>query len=224
MWGWTTSWTSCGSRWVAEALKFNRGWRRGQPGARLRPETVAKLEALGRERTLIYKALVLTGLRLGELASMRVCDVVGETIVLDAWHEKSRRGAVIPVRGDLRRDLMAWIAERGGEAQRSLFAVSPNQVKVFDRDLRFAGIEKRDERGRTACVHSLRHTFATLMSRGGVAPRVAQAAMRHSSIDLTMTVYTDPRLLDVAGALGVLPELPIDGAAIAGTGTDQATG
>jgi hypothetical protein len=33
--------------------------------------------------------------------------------------------------------------------------------------------------------------------------------MRHSSIDLTMTVYTDPRLLDVEGALGVLPELPL---------------
>ena len=40
-------------------------------------------------------------------------------------------------------------------------------------------------------VASIR-TFATLMSRGGVAPRVAQAAMRHCSIDLAMSVYTDP--------------------------------
>lgn len=29
--------------------------------------------------------------------------------------------------------------------------------------------------------------------------------MRHSSLDLTMNVYTDPSLLDVAGALDVLP-------------------
>ena len=43
----------------------------------------------------------------------------------------------------------------------------------------------------------------------GVAPRTAQAAMRHSSLDLTMNVYTDPELLDVAGALGVLPELSL---------------
>ena len=35
--------------------------------------------------------------------------------------------------------------------------------------------------------------------------------MRHSSIDLTMNVYTDPRLLDVAGALKALPELPLEG-------------
>ena len=38
-------------------------------------------------------------------------------------------------------------------------------------------------------------------------PRTAQAAMRHSTIDLTMNVYTDPRLLDVARALEALPGL-----------------
>jgi hypothetical protein len=35
---------------------------------------------------------------------------------------------------------------------------------------------------------------------------VAQAAMRHSSIDLTMNIYTDPTLLDVAGAINALPK------------------
>ena len=35
-------------------------------------EFVAKLERLGRERALIYKTLVLTGLRKGELASLTV--------------------------------------------------------------------------------------------------------------------------------------------------------
>ena len=34
--------------------------------------------------------------------------------------------------------------------------------------------------------------------------------MRHSDIKLTMNVYTDPALLDVAGAIESLPELPID--------------
>jgi integrase len=58
-------------------------------------------------------------------------------------------------------------------------------------------------------VHSLRHSFATLLSQAGIGPRVAQAAMRHSTIDLTMSVYTDPRLLDVAGAIAVLPVLRV---------------
>jgi hypothetical protein len=43
---------------------------------------------------------------------------------------------------------------------------------------------------------------------GGAAIMCADlAAMRHSSIDLTMNVYTDPTLLDVAGAVEALPEL-----------------
>lgn len=33
--------------------------------------------------------------------------------------------------------------------------------------------------------------------------------MRHSKIDLTMSVYTDPKLLDVRGALEALPVLPL---------------
>ncbi len=36
---------------------------------------------------------------------------------------------------------------------------------------------------------------------------IAQAAMRHSSIDLTMNIYTDPTLLDVAGAVEALRAL-----------------
>ena len=35
--------------------------------------------------------------------------------------------------------------------------------------------------------------------------------MRHSSLDLTMNVYTDPELLDVAGALDALPQLDLEG-------------
>ena len=43
--------------------------------------------------------------------------------------------------------------------------------------------------------------------------------MRHSTIDLTMNVYTDPRLLDVAGALEALPGLALGNQ---GRGTVQA--
>ena len=35
--------------------------------------------------------------------------------------------------------------------------------------------------------------------------------MRHASIDLTMKTYTDPQLLDVAGAVEALPDLPLAG-------------
>ena len=127
-------------------------------------------------------------------------------------------------------------------ADTPLFTVPDKLVRIFDRDLVAAGIarrvevapgkwkvDKRDERGRTVDVHALRHTFGTLLSKGGVAPRTAQAAMRHSKMDLTMNVYTDPKLLDVAGAVEALPSLPLpggtDAAGIAAkaTGTDDST-
>ena len=92
-----------------------------------------------------------------------------------------------------------------------LFYVPTGLRRILDRDLEVAGIAKKDDRDRTIDVHALRHTFGTMLSQKGVAPRTAQAAMRHSRIDLTMNVYTDARLLDVAGALESLPSLPVDG-------------
>lgn len=204
-----------------EALRRNRGPRKGQLGARVRPETRRKLELLGYGRALAYRVLTLTGLRLGELAAIRVADVILDCpqpyIVLDAQHEKNREGSSIPLRSDLANDLRAWVAGRSRDEP--VFALSPNQVKVFNRDLRFAGIPKRDDRGRTACVHSLRHSFGSLLARSAVPPRVAQAAMRHRSLEMTMAHYVDPRLLDVAGALRALPELPLEPAVVASTGT-----
>src|SRR5207302_3815908 len=101
-------------------------------------------------------------------------------------------------------------------------------LRILNRDLKAAGISKLDDRGRTLDIHALRTTFGTLLNKGGVAPRTAQAAMRHSDIRLTMETYTDPRLLDVRGALDVLPPLPLDSAPSGSetlrlTGTDART-
>ena len=145
---------------------------------------------------------------------------------LDAGDEKNGEGNTLPLRYDLA-DLREWLADklerlqseaRGlGEpiparlpADTPLFDVPTGLLRIFNRDLEAAGIAKRDERGRTLDVHALRTTFGTLLSKGGVAPRTAQAAMRHSDIRLTMGVYTDPKLLDVRGALDSLPSLPLN--------------
>jgi integrase len=216
---------------LIEALTVRKGPRKGERYAKVRPEVRERLELLRRERALIYKTLVLSGLRKGELASLTVAQLrLDDPIpvaVLDAADEKNREGSEIPLRDDLATDLREWLADKlrrlQSEAVRQgkpiparlpsdtpVFDVPDKLSKILNRDLRLAGIPKHDERGRTLDVHALRHTFGTLMSKGGVAPRTAQAAMRHSKLDLTMSVYTDPRLLDVRGALDVLPALPLD--------------
>ena len=211
--------------------------KRARISLKNRPEFIAKQERLGRERALIYKTLVLTGLRKGELASLTPAKLsLGEAmpyLILDAADEKNGTGSTIPLRPDLAADMQAWLddqekptlRENGktipfaraskpaakGAADKPLFTVPAGLVRILDRDLKAAGIAKRDERGRTVDVHALRHSFGTLLSKGGVSPRTAQAAMRHSDINLTMNTYTDPRLLDVAGAMDALPLLPLDG-------------
>jgi integrase len=184
-----------------------------------RPEFIAELERRGRERALIYKTLVLTGLRKAELASLTInklnMDGPMAYARIDAADEKAGRGADVPLRMDLADDLRQWLADRlviaranaraNGKpvpvklrSDQSLFNVPTGLVRILDRDLAAAGIVKRDDRGRTVDVHAMRHTFGTHLSRGGVEPRTAQAAMRHSKLDLTMNVYTDPRLLVVS--------------------------
>ncbi len=53
-------------------------------------------------------------------------------------------------------------------------------LRAFNLDLEYAGIEKKDQRGRTLDIHSLRHTFGTLLALSGVMPRTAMDLMRHS--------------------------------------------
>ncbi|MBI2433399.1 MAG: tyrosine-type recombinase/integrase [Candidatus Hydrogenedentes bacterium] len=78
------------------------------------------------------------------------------------------------------------------------------KIRVFDHDLKAAKIEKSTSRG-TLDIHCLRHTYATWLAAGGVHPKVAQMALRHSSIDLTMNSYTHLSALDTRAALDSLP-------------------
>ena len=79
------------------------------------------------------------------------------------------------------------------------------EMETFKRDLRRAGIEFIDAKGRRADFHSLRHTLGTNLALAGTAPRVAMEAMRHSDIRLTTKTYTDTGLLPVSDAVAKLP-------------------
>jgi integrase len=216
---------------LEEARMIRRGENKGKLLARVRPETRLRLQRLGWERALIYKTLFLTGLRKKELSTLTVgqlfLDSETPSIELDAADEKSRQGNTLPILADLVCDLRQWLSTKLEAVQDAgsgdttlvptelppetlLFNVPFQLVKILDRDLAAAGIPKQDGRGYTVDVHALRHSFGTHLSKGGVSPRTAQAAMRHSKIDLTMNVYTDPKLLDINEALKSLPALPLN--------------
>lgn len=249
--------------WMAKPLSYQNiqdAAERARDRLAKNPDLITKLELRGRERALVYKTLVTTGLRKSELASVKLqhldLDAEQAFLTLDAKSEKNRQGNCIPLRGDLAADLRDWLADRlsarplvaddaptikfdrkaGRDSKNaadgalrlspdeSLFEVPDKLVKILDRDLEAAGIPKRDDRGRTLDVHALRTTFGTHLSKAGVPLRTAQAAMRHSDPKLTANSYTDPRLLDVHGAIEALPSLPLNDTRKNDSETMRATG
>ncbi|HUY35382.1 MAG TPA: hypothetical protein VMV69_21740 [Pirellulales bacterium] len=97
---------------LLDAMTVRRGRNKGEVVVNLRDDVRERLELLGRERALIYKMLVLTGLRRGELASLTVgqldLDGAMPSITLDAGDEKNREGSTLPLRRDLAADLARW--------------------------------------------------------------------------------------------------------------------
>ena len=207
------------------------------------PGFIAELDRRGRERALLYKLLVLTGLRANEARSLTVgsldLDPANPYIVLKAADAKTREAAEIPLRADLASDLTAWASDKlqavTSEARAAgepiparlppdtpLIDVPTGLVRILNRDMVAAGIAtmehrngkryiaKRDERGRSFDVHGFRHTFNSLLAAADVPQRTRQVLMRHaSSGTLTDDIYSDPKVLDLRGALDKLPALPL---------------
>jgi len=205
----------CGrSTWTHEPLTAENLDRCHEAGLKYlaeNPERKPRLVRLGRERALFYLLAVSTGLRRKELMSLTIGQVHADAasspfIELLAKDTKSGNAAIIPLRPDVINELHICMDARGDDLPADAKLIPrPPRIVVFDADCQAAGIAKTDAHGRQVDIHALRHTFGTHLSASGVHPRTAMAAMRHSRIELTMNYYTDPVLLDVAGAVGALP-------------------
>ena len=121
-----------------------------------------RLERLGAERALIYKTAVLTGLRLNELRTLECRDLsFGDVpfIKLNHSNEKNRKGSTLAIRSDLAAELRAWTTDR--DRGDRVFDVPSGLLRIMDRDLKAAGIPKKDADGCVVHVHALRHSFGT---------------------------------------------------------------
>jgi len=125
-------------------------------------------------------------------------------------YTKNGEEAVLPLRPDVAAMLQEWLADR--PAANRLWGgdwASRRQGSTMIRvDLTAADIDYEDAHGRVADFHALRHTFISNLARAGVHPRNAQALARHSTIDLTMNVYTHVAITDLASDIRKLPGVP----------------
>ena len=59
-----------------------------------------------------------------------------------------------------------------------------------DEEKKAAEEHRKPEFMETFCPHSMRHTFDTRALERGISPRVVQSYLGHSTIDVTMNIYT----------------------------------
>jgi integrase len=151
----------------------------------------------GEVRWLLYRLAVETGLRRNELRSLvkRSFDFENNTVTVTNAYSKNRRQATQSITKELSIEFERWLSNKLPAA--SVFTgtckrehLTTHTSRMIKADLERAGIPFIDEQGRYFDFHSLRHQTGTLLAASGVHPKTAQDIMRHSDINLTMSLYT----------------------------------
>jgi integrase len=165
-------------------------------------------EKKAKELVLIYKLLLGTGLRSTELSLLTPSQIDFERnrLTIEAAKTKNKKSDVLPMRPDLVQLVKEWVKSHGTKPHEQIFRSNKNSIRQsFYRDLKAAGIERKDPDGRSLDVHSLRKTFGTMMARAGIPLTTVQRLMRHSTPLLTAKLYIDVDPVDMTQALEALP-------------------
>jgi site-specific recombinase XerD len=145
----------------------------------------------------VIELILQTGLRLSEVASLKLAD-----LELPARVNKDGPPGAVHVRGKGRKDRTVTLNWKALKALKAWLGIRPTVlgdplfVTKFKQPLGPSGIQHLvkkclDEAEiRGASVHSLRHTFATHMVRKGVHLHVLRKVMGHESLDTT-SIYID---------------------------------
>jgi integrase/recombinase XerD len=154
------------------------------------PEDVERLLAtiVGiRDRAMIL-LLLRPGMRIGELLSTRVIDVImQERKILIYEADKNQRGRVVYFSDDAKEALEAWLKKRkprvellfyGHKAQALSY---PAARMVFVKYLEKAGLSDKGY-----SLHCLRHTYATDLLNARMPMECLEKLMGHSRLEVTM--------------------------------------
>jgi integrase len=200
-------------------------------------ETGPPIEGVpGRDRAILYLLAAWTGLRRGELGSLTKrsfrLDADPPTVKVEAAYSKRRREDVVILHPSIADRVRRYLARGEFASKEVLFPIchqssglyrkSSKMIQLdlaaarnqwlYELDDRSEGersdfLAYKNQEGKYADFHCLRHTFITNLCRANVSPKIAQTLARHSDIQLTMNVYTHVDREEQVAAIGKLDGL-----------------
>jgi len=122
-----------------------------------------------------------TGMRRGEILSLKWRNIVNNEIIIEAQNTKTKKQRRIPINRTLGQ-VLEILKSRNGFSE-FVFVYGEREIKDvqngFSKACKRAGIEDFH-------FHDLRHTFASRLSEGGLRIESIQTVLGHSSILTTM--------------------------------------
>ena len=177
----------------------------------------------GHQRAVVYRLAIETGLRASELKSLTVSsfDFDNCKVTIRAANAKNKKTTELDLRKETAKELEAFVNGKLPSVQ--VFNIPEKTANMIKKDLEAAGIDYQDETGRYFDFHALRGELGTLLAASGTHPKVAQSIMRHSDINLTMSLYTHTLRGQESEAIENLPDLSLPSRkSQRATGTDDA--
>lgn len=138
----------------------------------------------------MFSMFLLTGLRKNELLNLKLTDVDIENLTVFVRQGKGNKDRIVPMSYTLAQSLKRYLLERKKQRRTcSEFFVSSNRNKGYSENgLKLLVNQLRKASGIYFTIHTLRHTFATLMLEGGCDIFSLSKMMGHSDIKTT-TIY-----------------------------------
>lgn len=148
----------------------------------------------GPDRAMLYTLACYTGYRVSELASMTPAnfqlDGPNCSVTISAKRSKRRCNDTVPLHGEVAEMFRKYLKTlpQNHLVWPGRWRIRSAQMLRFDLNL--AKIPYKDEQGKFFDFHATRGQFISMLALRGVSPAQLRELARHSTIDLTLKVYT----------------------------------